>query len=375
MASPGASNGRNTWTKRRAGIGPERRGSVFQDWIDARQVGQRKQERERESGDQQGRDHAPVVVDQPNRVLDQPDGQEGAIEPALWAEVVEQAFGNQHRAEGDRDDQDGGQQALPAQQPNPKRDRHRQHKTEHRDRNRDVQRRQDRVVEIGVRKEGRVIGRPTALLRLERQDQAVGEGIEEQGHDQGQGRQDQERDGVEPAQGKALAQAQTGVERERHAFHLGRGEHQHALGVGHERDCFARAKRSARTKDQARARVHPGRARQIRDLDIPPISRGPESPGRPLDRWPRPRGERLRRRAPRPSPGRGGALEDDAADLQPVPAGRGRELHARHAIAKAHEFGDVEIGRPVIEFLGEPTCRIAPSRSTTMRSAIDKASS
>ena len=53
-----------------ARVGAERRGRLFERRVDARQVGEGQQEGEGKAGDQQRGEDAPVIVDQPERVVD-----------------------------------------------------------------------------------------------------------------------------------------------------------------------------------------------------------------------------------------------------------------------------------------------------------------
>ena len=94
--------------------GAERRGRARQHRIDAGDVGQGQQERERKARDDERDQHAPVVVRQPDRPVVEVQELQELRQPALRAEVGQHALGDQHGAERDRHHEDRRDPALVA---------------------------------------------------------------------------------------------------------------------------------------------------------------------------------------------------------------------------------------------------------------------
>ena len=118
-------------------------------------------------------------------------------------EIDEQPFGNQHRAESDRDDQDRGKQTAVAHPPHPERNRHRNHNINERRRDGEAEGRADRVIEEWIREKLGVVRQPIACLWLKRQHEAVSKGIDEERHDEEHSRQSQQGHSIEIAERQA----------------------------------------------------------------------------------------------------------------------------------------------------------------------------
>ena len=96
-----------------SGACAERRRSLRQRRVDPGDVGEDQEEGEREFGDDQRQEHAPVIVGEPDRRGGEPAIDQQPVDPALRPEIGQQPLGDQHRSERDRQDEDRGQDALP----------------------------------------------------------------------------------------------------------------------------------------------------------------------------------------------------------------------------------------------------------------------
>src|SRR6185312_3751441 len=192
------------------GTGAMRCCGLLERRIDAGDVAERQQKGEREAGDQQRREDAPVVMREAGRGGDQVQQHQGLGEPALRPEIIEQALRYEDRAQRDRQHENGGQQPLPAQQPHPHGDRNGDQQADDGDRNGQRQRGPDGVVLERVGEERRIVGEPAARLRREAEPQAVEERIDEDREQEQERRQDQQRGAIEAAQRQAAAQGNAG---------------------------------------------------------------------------------------------------------------------------------------------------------------------
>ena len=163
-------------------------------------VGEDEEEGERELGDDQRKEHAPVIMGEPDRRRGQTALDQQPVHPALRPEIGQQPFGDQHRSQRDRQDEDRGQDALPrAVAPHAEGDRQREPDIDEGRRDREREGRRDRVVEERLREEAEIVGEPAALLRLERQHEAVEERVDEEQQHEQHPRHSEERGPVEPA--------------------------------------------------------------------------------------------------------------------------------------------------------------------------------
>ena len=167
-------------------------------------MGQREQEGEREAGDQQRQQDAPVVVRELDRAAQQPEVHQGPVEPALRTKIAQHALRHQHGAQCHGQHQQRGQQALSRHQPHAHSHRHGQQQAHQCDRKGQRQRLAQGVKQKGVAKKALVIAEPTAHFRLKRDDQAVQKGVDKQTQQQEQRGQHQQGAAINAAASQLL---------------------------------------------------------------------------------------------------------------------------------------------------------------------------
>lgn len=179
---------------------------VFQGSVDASEEAHHHEERERQRGEHRGDERAPVVVEQVH--LRQADVLEQEVGPSERREDARHALGDQDAAEGDRQHHHESDQLASAEvAPALVGQRRREPDAGECDRQRQSQGLEDRLDLVGVGEEVLVVGEhPSAGLRLERDGDAVDEGVEEQSGDHDDCGKEQQQRVVDAVLGQPVAQ-------------------------------------------------------------------------------------------------------------------------------------------------------------------------